>query len=142
MKPSAASEGKTYCQNLSLLCRSLSALTQILLSAPAPADVTCACSCPRLFYSTPKITYTLTYTSTKIYLTNLQNELYFKRKPAGAIFSLASKIISQFPETQMEKNEESSQFGKEEVDPGDKHFGLLAAVLLTNSAARLGKSRQ
>lgn len=40
------------------------------------------------------------------------------------------------------KKQESSQFGKEEVDSGDKHFGLLAAVLLTNSAARLGKSRQ
>lgn len=105
----------------------LSALRQIIQSAPTPADVTHTYSCPNLFYPTLKLTNILTYTSTKIYLTNLQYELDFKRKLTGGIFHLASKITSQFPETQMEKNEESSQFGKEEVDPEDKYFGLLAA---------------
>lgn len=41
---------------------------------------------------------------------------------------MASKIISQFPKTKIEKNEESSEFSHEKVDTGDKHFGLLAAV--------------
>lgn len=64
--------GQIYYPNVSLLRRSTSALTQIVLSAPTPANVPRAFSCPHLFHPTLELTATLTYTSITIYLANLQ----------------------------------------------------------------------
>lgn len=104
-----------------------------MLTAPIPANITHAFSCPHLFHPTLEHTAILTYNSITVYLTNLPTVKWtgFLKQAYGGIFCLASRIISQIPETKKEENKESSRFSKEEVVPGGRESGLLSLMLFS-----------